>query len=229
MRILVGCPVYQRAWILDRWFDHLDIQGYDLDYTFALTLGTDDTLDVIERRTSKARIGFWPLDANHSEKRKWDVERYSLLSDMRNRLLEYVRFIQPDYYFSLDSDILLPPDAISRLIEAAESYDAVAPLVYLAPGNITNAFLGKKGQHFRRAPVYGAVQTVDVICAAKLMTPAIYKDERVYYYPHHLGEDLGWSYKAQMCGFKLGFDTRVATKHIMDPRQLDKVDKRIGW
>lgn len=230
MLILVGCPIYQRAWILEDWFDHLELQGHRLKYVFAYTTGWDRTFEILQRRAPHNRMAFWPSkDAPHSTTRRWTSARYDLMAKMRNDLLTVAREANPDFYLSLDSDILLPPGALDSLIDAAQTYDAVAPLAYLGPGKITNAFTGTPGKHYRRAPVYGAVQTVDVICAAKLMTPKIFNDDKVYYYGHPQGEDLGWSATARANGYRLALDTRVLAKHVMEPKQLNVVDRRIGW
>lgn len=230
MRVLVGCPVYERAWILPRWFDHIEdaLWGYDVEFVFALTPSRDGTDDLIRERG--AAIGptriFSFLDGTHSTERRWsDKGRIETMVAMRNKLLRDVRYREPDYYFSLDSDILIPRD-VTKLFEQTD-YDAVSPLAYLGSGSITNAFTNHRNGVRHRVKVYDALQTADVLCAAKVMSPLVY--EQVNYSHHRMGEDIGWSDAAKAAGFKLGIDTSVRCKHVMSPDDLERFDARIGW
>ena len=239
MNLLVGCPVYERGWVLPRWFDHLAewTQHVHVMFVFAYTPGSDDTMDIIEQKTREVDA-LWTYETvtegNHSTQRNWgDRGRIETLAGLRNRLLGQARDIEPDYYLSLDSDILVPPwETFSLLFEGLKQFDAVAPLVYLGGGEISNVFYQRQRDIRRRVQkkqFYDTPQPVEIICAAKLMAPNLFNDQRVQYGYHGAGEDIYWSQQATSYGHKLGFDTRVKTKHIMQPEQLDKEDPRVGW
>lgn len=229
--IIVGCPVYERAWVLNAWFDHLDVacEGYDIEFVFAYTPGTDDTGEILIERGSQ--IGPTQVmivtEGDHSTKRNWaNQSRLETMAMLRNVLLDRVIELQPDCYLSLDSDILVPPDIFPRLIAGLNSYDAVAPLVFLGSGQISNAFY-YQGHVRRRVQIYNALQVCDVICAAKLMSPEVYNNVRYGYHPQ--GEDIAFSDSAKAVGYGLGIDTSLRCKHIMRPDQLEKPDARVGW
>lgn len=234
--LIVGCPVYDRAWVLEDWFDR--VQAWEkgvggIHFVFALTPGTDDTYGVISRRTSNATV-IEVTEGMHSRDRDWNrVERVETMAATRNRLLKWVRHLMrvkgADGFLSLDSDILLPDWAQGeRLMDNLRSKDAVSPLVYLGPGMITNVFTDRGGV-YRRVRDNANTGSASILCAAILMSPQLVLDEEVVYGFNRRGEDFAWSESARMAGHTLGYDFGVKCKHIMEPDQLERMDKRVGW
>ena len=230
MKLIVGCPVYERAWVLDAWFDALEDwrDHADITFFFVYTDSLDETREVIEDRAWK-KIVFTFNDGNHSTKRNWgDRTRLETLAEMRNFLIAQVNLDSPDFFLSLDSDILVAPWEQSQALFDTQ-YDAVAPLVYLGSGDISNAF-NFHGDHHRRITEsrrYGTDQRVDVIAAAKLMKPRAYQVSEYGY--DRYGEDFYWAREMRRNGVQLGLNSSVVFKHIMERGQLDKVDRRLGW
>jgi hypothetical protein len=138
VKLIVGCPVYERAWSLPRWFDSVESQnlrGIELEYLFAYSVSQDDTLKIITQRAPEARfIDVDDLDAFPDRK---DSARLHVLAEIRNRMLERVRELDPDYYLSWDSDVLLAPDALDELFVAVDDFDAqcVSPLFGMLGGD----------------------------------------------------------------------------------------------
>lgn len=234
--LLVGCPIYDRAWVLEDWFDRVQDweQGVGgIHYVFALTPSTDKTAELIAMRAPSATI-IECTEGTHGTDRNWNVpERIETLAATRNRLLKWARFLMRakglDAFLSLDSDILLPPwGQGQRLLENLQSKDAVSPLVFLGRGPITNVFTERAGV-FRRVRDNAHQGCADVLCAAVLMGRQIVQDESVGYAYHRRGEDFAWSQSALEAGYSLGYDFGVRCKHVMDPTQLWTVDRRIGW
>lgn len=235
--IAVGCPIYERAWILPTWLEHLRAWTdlVDMELVFVLTPGKDETYDIIDRIDWAPVHTYEMLSGSHSTKRNWgDKDRLETMVSLREALRREVAVIGPDFFLSLDSDILVtPPDLspnnIIRLLgDMDDKYDAVAALTFLAPygTDITNAFYMDKHVP-RRVKVYGALQPADILCAAVLMSPDVYL--QVPYEYDRLGEDIGWSRNAKEAGFKLGIDTGVQFKHVMSKEKLHVTDGRIGW
>lgn len=232
MKVVVGCPVFQRGWVLDRWFNAIAAPAFDLSFVFAYTPSTDGTLELIEaQRAAGTPVEILQVtEGDHTGKRDWYKEsRLRTMATMRNMLLDYVATTDADLYLSLDSDILLPRDAIYQLATDCSTYHAVAPLVYLGVGNLTNAFFRKDTRPAKRLQDIGQLVGADIICAAKMMTRDLFTDDRVRYDFHTSGEDIAWSFSATEHGYQLGFDSRVRCKHVMKQDQLDQVDQRIGW
>jgi hypothetical protein len=218
--ILVGCPVYERGWILPTWFEHLShVRDDRAHFVFAYTPGEDNTLDVIEYECGQRGYSFDIItvtDGTHSAERNWQQKgRIQTMADMRNQLLDFAHRMSPDYYLSLDSDILLPDGAVDSLCWSVKNteYDAVSPVTWLSHlPEITNAFYRDK-HTLRRVKVMDGLQPADVLCAAICMSREVVESTSYDHFPR--GEDFAWSESAQVAGFKLGIDTRIKAKHIM--------------
>lgn len=240
LMIVVGAPVTQRAWILRRWFDHFRIQEgvstRSLYFLFVYgeprAVLPDDTLTILrgeQQNGDWARVEILHDDGNdHYPRRVWDVERYKTMARLRNRLLTRVRSMEPDFYLSCDTDILLPANALRRLVEEVEHFDGVSPLTYMTPDGTRFPNVMNEGWTTRPDvdKLHGTVE-VDAAFAVKLMTPKLYA--RVDYIEHPMGEDLGWANSVRAEGLKLGLVTDVRAKHVMSEERLNVMDVRVGF
>ncbi|GAF94457.1 unnamed protein product, partial [marine sediment metagenome] len=89
MKVVVGCPVYERGWVLNAWFDALEgwREHVDLKFLFVYTDSEDDTLDIIKKRAG-SHLVFPFNDGDHSTQRNWgDQSRLETMADMRNFLI----------------------------------------------------------------------------------------------------------------------------------------------
>ena len=220
MQILVGCPVRDRAWILSDWFDHVRVAvdkvgSLDLAFAFIGDPRTDvETFEVIGAQPEPGHVVPFAEEGMPTP-HAWGIDRYHHMVELRNHLLSRVRVLEPDYYWSLDSDILAHPDVLVSTLDALDShpqYAAMGQRCYMA----TNDWCTSCAQ---LTPLGGLVRErvegvigVDVIMAAKVMTPAAY---RIDYVVHPQGEDIGWSIAAREAGLRLGWDGRVTSRHVM--------------
>lgn len=233
-KLLVGCPLAGRDWIIEKWFDHIyDSCPSDIDLSFLFLVPSWDTktLNVICNKKNVTLI--LNNEPVREDKRRWTDEGiYNFMSEIRNKTLANVRRIFPDFYLSVDSDILLAKDTITDLLETLHTFNAnaVGGATYLDPTDKTcsnaaywrdpNRYIG-----FKRAKVEG-VQVVDILMAVKLMDRLAYN---INYEFHQYGEDFGWSKNLKIAGGKAMFDSRSPSKHIMNSQEIDRIDKRIGW
>lgn len=247
MRVAVGCPIRNRAWILPEWIEHVRtafaVAGLEPYWIFALGVGPegrDDGTGLIVSKLVEEENGlcsaFSEPDAPVT-RTNWTRERYEAMVVYRNRLLSLVRTANPDYFLSLDSDILLHPSGLINLLDTAQRthnvrgtqkrFDAVGGKAILSEGSkhmVTYGNLHPQGG-IRRQDSDGVFRT-QILMAVKLMTPAAYN---VDYEFHRHGEDVGWSLACARAGLTLGWDGRVISKHVMRPEHLEKVDPRVGW
>ena len=227
MKVLVGCPVSAREWILPTWKEHTDaaLEGFDFSYVFVNS--------VMDREShalcSKYGTVVPTVENKRADNRHWEAARVHKMTTLRNTLLTYVRGAKPDIFFSLDSDILLHPDAFKmgfQLLEDTQYAWAVGLKCFMTPDSTmfpSNAM--RAGTHYDRIRVSKPVE-VDIIMAAKIMTPLAYN---VDYSFENFGEDGGWSKNVKNAGGKLMWDGRITNKHIMQPEDLNKYDERAGW
>jgi len=245
MKLIIGCPIYKRDWILPHWIRCILKQSLDIsNIGFVFETAPDDIA------TSKALHAWKKIDSriplfiinerkdiNHYEHknngRQWTLSKYHNMISLRNSVLKTVREYQPDYYLSLDSDILLEnPNTLELLIAHIRAgADAVSPLMYMTPvGKQFPSVMTWKtevGESAYRENLYplGSFFQSDIIMAAKMMSKDVYNN--VDYAFHHQGEDLGWSANATQHGFSLFSASYIYAPHIMSPMHLEEY-KRNG-
>jgi len=238
MRFVVGCPVRNRKWILSDWFEHVYVAcqragtGTPL-FAFVLGNSEDATNEYLEGLIKDRRIAGIVSSIDDEEPAKidrdWGPDRYHHMVKVRNNLLDLVREgWGADVFLSLDSDILLHPDALRNMLWSLERFDAVGGKTYMTrQGTICPSYAMLTRNGALRRPDSAGIFQVDVIMAIKMMaSEALY---RVDYEWSSQGEDIGWSKAARRAGVSLGWDGRVASKHVMDRAMLDVVDERVGF
>ena len=235
MKLIIGCPIYKRDWILPQWIRCLINQSIDMkDVGFIFETSPNDFSTVNSLLAWKRIDNRFPLfeinernDIEHFEHenngRQWTMSKYHNMVSLRNSLLKKVREYQPDYYLSLDSDILLEnPNTIELLIaHIKDGADAVAPLMFMTPDtNKYPSVMSWKDSDLEMAyrkekyPL-GTYFESDIIMAAKMMSKDVYNN--VDYEFHKQGEDLGWSRNATRKGFKMYSASYIYAPHIMAP------------
>ncbi len=234
--LVVGCPVRQRSWIIDDWFEHVEVatRRAGLEVVYALVGDRRDlTVQILKDRCllAKRRLLFTHVDEDVTapDERQWNELRFARMVVLRNVLLGMVREAGPRHFLSLDSDILLGKDTLVGLCEAIENFDAVGGATWMTPTSRRIPNCGwLKGQRglIRPQVDHEGVIPVGVIMALKLMAPSAYA---VDYELHAQGEDLGWSAACARAGVRLGWDNRWPSKHVMSPAALGAVDARVGW
>lgn len=236
LKVLIGLPIFRREWILPKWLEYIEKQTMPLsEIGFIFELGPDDdeTHDILwEWQAKHPEVsvfdGLIRADVIHEvhpdSSRTWDRHKYWRMVDFRNNLLDRAVALQPERYFSLDSDILLEnPNTIETLYELTGTLDAVSPLTYMFPYNIDFPSVmtwidgpGKTAQRFDY-PI-GTLFQADIIMAAVMMSKSVYENTR--YQWHKQGEDLGWSFDATRKGYKLWCSSDIYGAHIMYKNDL---------
>lgn len=234
MNIVVGCPIKNRAFVFPSWLEYVQAAFIEIgvrpQYVFEYGDSDDETLEMLQL------FRYAPLDDVHEkylqmeEQHDWIDERYIEMAEIRNNLLRKVRAIAPDYFLSLDSDILIAPGVLPNLLETIQTRDceAVGGKLYMQS---VGQFCPSYGIFQNQAGSFGrpdgeGVWPCDVIMAMKLMSPAAYN---VDYVGHFQGEDVGWSHACRLARVKFYWDGRITSKHIMRPAMLDIIDERCGY
>lgn len=237
MKILIGLPVYKRAWILPKWLEYIERQTVPLeDLGFIFELGPDDeeTHNVLwewqaAHPSVSAFDGLIREDINHETHmengRHWKGYQYWRMVDLRNSLLDRAIALQPERFFSLDSDILLEnPSTLEELYNRTATNDAVSPLTYMDPRSIKHPSVmswigGWRAKRLLDNYPIGTMFKADIIMAAVMMSKPVY--ETVRYRWHKQGEDLGWSADARVNKFDLWCASDIYGAHIMHEKDLD--------
>jgi hypothetical protein len=234
MKLLIGCPIYKRDWILNHWIRCIITQSTpitDIGFIFECSSNDEKTTGILEAwKKYDKNIPFFHIDYRddiphfeHRENgRQWTISRYENMVNLRNSLLQKARQIQPDYYFSLDSDILLEnPNTIELLIaHVKDGAHAVSPLMFMTPNNTMypsvmtwREEMPDKARRLEKYPI-GTYFQADVIMAAKMMSKEVYNN--VDYSIHSQGEDVGWSLNCREKKYKLFSASYIYAPHIMN-------------
>lgn len=233
----VGCPVRAREWILPTWFEHVRVaaEAAQVDLDFVFVVPNDDPTQEVIGEHCPAPFRIVPSGERvETDTRFWSPARYRHMTILRNWLLTAVREQTPDYFLSLDSDILLHPLALHNLIETAgNGWEAVGGKCWMTDHTDACSYINLVNTAGFSRPDVHTVVPVDVIMAIKLLSPEVYNN--VSYVFDQRGEDIGYSYGITARGLKIAFDGRVCSRHVMSqydsgrkPR-LDKIDPRCGF
>ena len=219
---MIGCPLYEREWSLPRWFTCLYSQGIDMGevkLVFALTDGEDKTRDVLEEHRENFK-DIIIIECNDLPAyRDRDQKRFFPLVTLRNKIIEILRVEQPDFYFSYDSDIIIPDETIRTLIE--DNKQIVSPYVDLVPpAGIPNCATRRPNNStgFRRYKPYetfypiGQLYRVDTVFAVFIMKKEVYMNCDYYWHPG--GEDYGWALEIMSKGYESWMDSRLVCTHL---------------
>lgn len=226
-----------RDWILKRWWTYAERAaaraGFpNPEYIFVgnprVDFGTWSVIASIAKRSRVHRV--ITVEERDVDKREWNYDRFEHMAELRNYLLRIVRTIEPQYFLSLDSDILLHEGALANAFETLDRFEwgAVGLKAHLTErvSNTHCPSYAKLHNGGIRRQDTEAVFPCDVLMAIKLMTPAAYA---INYKADPQGEDIGWSKNCHDAHVRLGFDGRICSKHVMKPEQLDVVDPRCGY
>lgn len=230
MEIVVGCPISYRAWVLPHWHAHLAqaAEEADVAVTYAFVADPLDsfTISAIEALPVESVVDLME-GRRTTDERVWNRERYLHMVELRNRLLQTVRILDPPLFLSLDSDILLHPEALKNMLESTAKFDVVGGKAFMmSTGEMCPSWgYPTRSGGIRRSNACG-VFPVDIVMAIKLLTPKAFG---VQYEYDPQGEDVGFSRNCRAAGLTLGVDARVTNKHVMSKEWLGRIDERCGF
>jgi hypothetical protein len=243
MKLIIGCPIYKRDWIFPLWASAIERQSIPLNkigFVFEVSADDEKMHDMLVLwRKYHREIPHFEInkreDIPHFEhapnSRQWTISKYENMVNLRNSLLTRVRQLSPDYYFSLDSDVIIKNDSTLELLigHIKDGTDAVNPLMYMTPFGTdfpsVMSWIDKdqfKATRNKDYPI-GTFFESDVIMAAKMMSKKVY--ENVDYEIHSQGEDLGWSANASKKGYSLACASYIYAPHIMHQQMLEVFKK----
>jgi glycosyltransferase involved in cell wall biosynthesis len=221
-RVLIGCPVRNREWILPRYLQsllELDYPRDCIEYGFIVNDSTDNTLNILQEF---ARSSISPVHItikNMGNRRPSSRGAYNIgnLAILRNIMLHIFLGSKCSHLFSVDSDILVTPGCLKELLRL--NLPIVSLLVrndhHLGdPGYYNISQL--QGGHYRPVQDFprGRVIPVDCTGAAYLVQRGVI-EMGVRYYPHRQGEDVGFCEDARGKGISIWCHTGLEGNHVM--------------
>lgn len=228
--VTIAAPVRNRAWILPSYLEHLAAQDYPKDRIRLLFVlnDSDDSSELILREFQDKYQGAYvdidieKLDQKAPFDRRTRNDRdkiYHFLSKLRNHILSK---IDTPYLLSVDTDILIPPYSISRLV--ATGKDIVAGVIWNdyieRPGmtypKVRSNIMVKDNQgrirHFLNYPL-NSLFRVHTTGAFYLLSRKVCQELSYCYHPQ--GEDIGFCSEAEEKGFEVWVDSSIFGIHVM--------------
>jgi glycosyltransferase involved in cell wall biosynthesis len=227
--ITIGAPVRNRDWILPYYLDHLRKQNYPQDhirFIFIVNDSMDKSLQILQGFAKKWQYEYESIDiivknmrAPEDERTHRRLQIYRTLAELRNDLLSRV---ETDYLFSIDSDILAPPETLMTLVESNK--EIVAGVIrndYIMQPNATypnirtNLLLKQPNGSFDHYFGYpqNALFEVDVTGAIYLLSRKVCETVRYGYDPQ--GEDIYFCMRAKEAGFSIWANSNIFAQHVM--------------
>jgi glycosyltransferase involved in cell wall biosynthesis len=219
VKVLLGAPVRDRAWILPRFIEHvknLQLDDIELETLFIANDCTDNSAELLD----KAGFNVIVRDNLPSKSRGHLRGQYSYehLGVLRNILVDEFLKTDADYLFSIDTDILMKPDYLKKLVW--NDLDICAML-------LGNKIVGGTRVHniMRISPKTGwyvhfqnweddSIIEVDLTGAVYLIKREVLENGVRYGFAPQ-GEDAYFCKLAQDKGYKLYCDTSLKPTHVM--------------
>jgi hypothetical protein len=239
MRLIVGCPVANRAWALPHWFQCLANQTRQPDGFVFLHSGHigDDTWRAIQDGCERHHFDSHVQHDERAPHARHDNDRFATLADLRNQVLALARGdMHADLFLSLDTDVMLEdPHTIERLLGMLGhgcDLASCATFLHHAASNpnvdheifwaYNAGWLNPPGAKGFRRPLPGeldwdAVYRIDIPMAVWLGERAVL-DCR--YDWHESGEDIAFAWALQDAGLKCHWDTGLRAKHYWQESHL---------
>lgn len=233
--VMIGCPVQNREEVIKYYLEHignLDYPKKKIILLFFVNNTDDNTARIIKafyRKHLEEYLDCLIFEDNKVYKGRQDGQHrmsrdFTLFSIVRNRFLDYAKNYQGwDYLFSVDSDVLVPPETLEKLL--SRDKDIISALVYngKAWDKRTKTY---NYRIFRKDPITGRegytfhtnipdeIFPVDLTGACTLIRREVI-EAGVKYKPFHRGEDLPFCISAKEKGFNIFLDPTIQTIHLL--------------
>jgi hypothetical protein len=203
--ILIAAPVKDRAWIIPEWYDHLISQEVEADIYFAALYSPseDNTRELLLERDVKVIEDSEPgRPVREINSHMWGHQTdFAYMARLRNELITYASDAGFDYFFSVDTDILMPEGSLQKMISfdkpgilAPALKMGVAPVGQPPIWNIMQWVDKDRADYASHVRMPNTDGTADVIMAALLFDRSSL-DCR--WQTHPQGEDIGLCMDAQ--------------------------------
>lgn len=235
MKIALGAPVAERAWILPDWFEALSKQTVQPDYfCFVYSESQDETLQLLtdllpegaDLEIFASSLPFYSREQRGADPK--DPWRAHHMARLRNKLRYLFLRTDADVFVSLDTDILLQdPQTLEKLLATLEgNYALASPLVNLhARDDLLCANAGfwvdRRYDDFKQAwqrcdentvAAYRSPVQIEVPMAAFAIKR--FAMGMCRYRAHELGEDLGFAQSLSQHGFRCAWLPELKTRHV---------------
>jgi len=123
MRVLIGAPLKQKPHIFEQHLKSLKAleipEGVEVDF-FWVVNDCPEVIPLLNENEYCVKNYGWEYKCDEEE-HHWDLVGMNHMSEMRNILLRKALYEGYDYYFSVDTDLVLQPQTLAHLLETKKS------------------------------------------------------------------------------------------------------------
>ncbi len=257
-KILIGSPVHQSPEILKEFLlslTELDSDNHDIDYCFVDDNSDDESKEVLSNFKSIMPDNVTILDSHDDSvyyvddyTHRWSQSLVEKVTRFKNAIIKIAIEKEYDYLFFIDSDIVLHPKTLKRLISTDKEIvanifwtkwnpqvdelpqvwlkDAYTLYDYMSNDNITQAEVQQKTSEFiqmlRKPGTYkvGGLGACTLISRSALVKGVNFDP---VYNVSFWGEDRHFCIRAAVLGIQLWVDTYYPAYHIYRSENLKGV------
>lgn len=207
-KVLIGAPVRNRGWVLQRHLNALLTQkGFEKEFLYIVNDSVDNTEEILK----KNNIPYITYNLNSKRGHKRGQYSYENLAILRNKLLDEFLKTDCDYLFSVDTDVIIPEkDSIKQLID--DNKDIISMLIRNHPKIFAHNVM-ENGRHLNEIPK--GVFPIDLTGAVYLIKRKVI-ESGVKYGAGRSGEDEIFCKQAREKGFGIYCDSRLKPIHAYD-------------
>jgi hypothetical protein len=231
MRILIGAPVRQSAEVFKLYLEslnQLERGGHTIDYFFILHNSPELTtyLEPHQYQQCKSDDEYKKDDTHH-----WTTDNLSAVAQMKNRLLQKAKAY--DFFFLVDSDILLDPKTLVHLINQRKSIIAEVFWTKWKPDEreMPNAWMVDyytfdtydRLDEWRKPGLYRVGMSGACILIDKSAIDKGINYTPIYNVSCTIWEDRAFCIRAAVQGLPIYLDTHYPARHLYRREDVDEV------
>lgn len=223
-KVALGCIIRDRAWILPQYLQALIRIVYpNKMYIFLENDSQDETLSILRNTPMDAHKTVHTLNTGcpYGERIWHAADGFSNLACLRNHFIDLFLQTDADYLLSIDSDIIVPPDILAKLMNGPENSIIGAAISNIAhtslDGRTPGNFLINNNGIFVHPTSYPLTGYLDVdLIGAVYLIPRRALVDGVRYEAHQIGEDLPFCLQAKEKGYRIMVLLDLVCEHHME-------------
>jgi len=223
--MMIGSPIQNRQSCLVSYLENIRNLNYPkekIHLAFLLNNSHDDSYEILKTFRNEylkdyRKISIWDVCGLNDDYQDFRApgRNYKHIADARNLWLTMFDS-ESEYLFSIDSDILVEPETLNKLLSRKK--DICSALIWnnhAGPTNLYNILRKNRSGYYKviEREFEDDVIEVDVTGACYLINRNVI-DSGVRYSHHTWGEDFGFCIAAQKKGFEIFCDTTQRPYHI---------------
>jgi glycosyltransferase involved in cell wall biosynthesis len=246
-RVLIASPVHNRAWVLPEFLEcikSLDTTDLEVDYYFFCNDCTDNSADILRQwNNGNVHVAHISIDLPVYQRNMSHItDMYTRLKIVRDTIRKHAVDNGFDYLFCVDSDTLVQPDTLKKLLAHDKPFVAAmcsntpdGSFRYVNAAGLTPPTEGPYGdppRWYMWVPQGKGLETVGATGACYLVTRNVMEQCAYDYQPFseankklmkdQPGEDMAFALSCRSAGYFQYLDETALVHHCYTPELLEQ-------